>query len=249
MCRARPAANLPTQPLVNLVAQHPARQNDDRNGGCRLFGAQFRQKVKRVAIRHMVIGDDDCGFIAASHTKTLRCVRRVSDVDPAFRKPARQQPVDVVIVVHQQYTRPSADLCPACARATAADSFGETRINLRQCRVEIAPEVRPLTREVGTKSLTSFRSLRILTASHDDNFERRPARLEQMSACRQAIHFRHVDVDEEDCGPNPTGLEERLHSVGCGLDFEAEARTMVRQQPQHRRVIVHDQHLWNAADR
>jgi hypothetical protein len=63
-----------------------------------------------------------------------------------------------------------------------------------------------------------------------------------------------TDVDHDDFRLDSAGLEKCLDSVGRRIDVEAQARAVIRKQPQDRRIVIRDEHFrrpiaWSKFDR
>jgi hypothetical protein len=170
-------------------------------------------------------------------------VQRTGHVDPAIREPAGKQPVDIALVVNEQDAWARA-YGRAVEHPAACDLPGHTGEELRQRRFQVVPEVRSLARIVCAKAFAPFQRVRISAARYDDHVDRWAVRPEQMRAGRQAVHFRHIDIDDDNIGFVLLRLEKRHNSIGRGIDVKAHARAVVRQEPHDRRIVIRDEHLW-----
>src|ERR1700730_13587176 len=99
------AANLSPQALQRRFSELSSGKNNNRNVLGRRRGAQFRQQILSIAVRHEIVGHDHGGFVPAGASETLMGVAGVCYIETTFLEPACEKSVDVVVVVDQQHAR------------------------------------------------------------------------------------------------------------------------------------------------
>src|ERR1700684_1474526 len=100
--RARMATNLSPQALYRHFVELSSGQNNKRNLLSRRRGAQPRQQILSIAVRHEIVGHDHGWFVPAGHPETLLGVAGVFYIETTFLEPAGEKSVDIIIIGDQQ---------------------------------------------------------------------------------------------------------------------------------------------------
>src|ERR1700681_1249810 len=93
------AANLSPQALHRRFIELPSGKNNNRNVLGRRRGAQFRQQILSIAVRHEIVGHDHGGFVPAGASETLLGVAGVCYIETTFLEPACEKSADVGVRV------------------------------------------------------------------------------------------------------------------------------------------------------
>jgi hypothetical protein len=124
---------------------------------------------------------------------------------------------------------------------TWARAAGHIRMDVGQRVVQIVPEIRPLAHVKRPKPFAPFKRILVSAAGDDDDIHRRPARTQKMFANRQAVEFRHIDIDHQDIRLEAARLQKGMKAVGNRFDVEAQPRAIIREQPHNRRIVICDE--------